>query len=84
MSAFATTQRALPNLRTPPDGLRLDAAHVPSLQPALRGAVDCLLSRQEADGHWVGELQGDTILESEYVLLMAFLERDQLMHFSRR
>src|SRR5439155_1654746 len=28
---------------------------------------------QRPDGHWVGELQGDTILESEYILLMAFL-----------
>ncbi len=32
---------------------------------------------QRADGHWVGELQGDTILESEYVLLMAFLGREE-------
>jgi len=32
-----------------------------------------LLSRQNADGHWVGELEGDTILESEYLLLLAFL-----------
>jgi squalene-hopene/tetraprenyl-beta-curcumene cyclase len=31
---------------------------------------------QQADGHWVGELQGDTILESEYVLLLAFLGRE--------
>jgi squalene-hopene/tetraprenyl-beta-curcumene cyclase len=30
-----------------------------------------------ADGHWVGELQGDTILESEYILLMAFLGRER-------
>ncbi|GAC1449221.1 MAG: squalene--hopene cyclase [Isosphaeraceae bacterium] len=35
-----------------------------------------LLERQHADGHWVGELEGDTILESEYVLLMAFLGRE--------
>jgi squalene-hopene/tetraprenyl-beta-curcumene cyclase len=35
-----------------------------------------LLSRQAPDGHWVGELQGDTILESEYILLMAFLGRE--------
>ena len=27
-------------------------------------------------GYWVGELEGDTILESEYVLLMAFLGLD--------
>jgi squalene-hopene/tetraprenyl-beta-curcumene cyclase len=35
-----------------------------------------LLDRQQADGHWVGELEGDTILESEYVLLYAFLGRE--------
>jgi len=34
-----------------------------------------LLSRQNADGHWLGELEGDTILESEYILLLAFLGR---------
>src|ERR1022692_3867996 len=35
-----------------------------------------LLELQRPDGHWCGELQGDTILESEYVLLMAFLGRE--------
>ena len=32
-----------------------------------------LLARQQREGHWVGELEGDTILESEFVLLLAFL-----------
>ncbi len=32
-----------------------------------------LLARQRPDGHWVGELEGDTILESEFILLLAFL-----------
>ncbi len=32
-----------------------------------------LLARREADGHWCGELEGDTILESEFVLLLTFL-----------
>jgi squalene-hopene/tetraprenyl-beta-curcumene cyclase len=32
-----------------------------------------LLARQTDEGFWVGELEGDTILESEFVLLMAFL-----------
>jgi squalene-hopene/tetraprenyl-beta-curcumene cyclase len=41
------------------------------------GARRCLLGLQKADGHWCGELQGDTILESEYVLLMAFLGREE-------
>ena len=35
-----------------------------------------LLDRQRPDGHWVGELEGDTILESEYVLLMTYLGRE--------
>ncbi len=34
-----------------------------------------LVARQRADGHWVGELEGDTILESEFILLLAFLGR---------
>lgn len=37
-----------------------------------RGRVG-LLARQNSDGHWVGELEGDTILESEFILLLAFL-----------
>jgi squalene-hopene/tetraprenyl-beta-curcumene cyclase len=46
------------------------------LQRAIERARRCLLDMQQPDGHWVGELQGDTILESEYVLLMAFLGRE--------
>jgi squalene-hopene/tetraprenyl-beta-curcumene cyclase len=40
------------------------------------GAARRLLDLQAPEGHWVGELQGDTILESEWVLLMAFLGRE--------
>jgi squalene-hopene/tetraprenyl-beta-curcumene cyclase len=32
-----------------------------------------LIARREPDGHWCGELEGDTILESEFILLLAFL-----------
>ena len=49
------------------------------VSPAARAADRArrrLLERQRPDGHWCGELQGDTILESEYVLLMAFLGRE--------
>jgi squalene-hopene/tetraprenyl-beta-curcumene cyclase len=42
-----------------------------------------LLARQALDGHWVGELQGDTILESEWILLMAFLGREGDSRVSR-
>jgi squalene-hopene/tetraprenyl-beta-curcumene cyclase len=43
---------------------------------SLDSARQCLLSVQKPDGHWCGELQGDTILESEFILLMAFLGRE--------
>ena len=33
-----------------------------------------LLARQDPDGHWVGELEGDSILQSEYILLLAWLQ----------
>ncbi len=36
-----------------------------------------LLSRQHDDGHWCAELEGDTILESEYILLLTYLGREQ-------
>lgn len=39
-----------------------------------------LLALQDGDGHWCGELEGDTILESEFILLLAFLGR----HTDRR
>ena len=29
-----------------------------------------------SEGYWVGELEGDTILESEYILLLAYLGRE--------
>ncbi len=44
---------------------------------AAEKAADWLLFAQKPDGHWVAELEGDTILESEYLLLMAFLGRVQ-------
>ena len=50
------------------------------LQTAIGRTVDWLLQRQHADGHWVAELEGDTILESEYILLLAFLGQGQSTH----
>ena len=51
----------------------LDAPQRNRLNEALRKAVAFLLSNQSPDGYWVGELEGDTILESEYIIMMRFL-----------
>ena len=46
-----------------------------AVRQAVRASQRWLLDRQEPDGHWVAELEGDTILESEYILLLQFLGR---------
>ncbi|MGC8551352.1 MAG: squalene--hopene cyclase [Phycisphaerae bacterium] len=43
---------------------------------ALQLAQDALLRKQHPKGYWVGELQGDSILESEYILLKFILEQE--------
>src|SRR5262245_59343353 len=53
------------------DGLRVGIGH------AIEQARDYLLQIQHSDGHWSGELEGDTILESEYILTMHFIGRLQ-------
>jgi squalene-hopene/tetraprenyl-beta-curcumene cyclase len=45
------------------------------LREAIRSAQQWLLARQAPDGHWIGELEGCTVLESEYALAMHFLGR---------
>ncbi len=43
------------------------------LRRAISRTRQWLLGEQQSDGHWCAELEGDTILESEYILLLAFL-----------
>ena len=42
---------------------------------ALSRAVAWLLANQAEEGYWSAELEGDTILESEWIILMRFLDR---------
>lgn len=59
-----------------------DFSFAPDDQPlALNTAIartrDYLLAQQDPAGFWCAELEGDTILESEYILLLAFLGQEQ-------
>ena len=47
-----------------------------SLDLAITRAEACLLNKQHPAGYWVGELQGDSILESEYILMKFILSQD--------
>jgi squalene-hopene/tetraprenyl-beta-curcumene cyclase len=55
---------------------RSTSSDTSSLDESLRAAVDCLLRQHKPDGYWVGELQGDSILESEYILMKFILEEE--------
>lgn len=51
-------------------------ARLEGVSQALAQAMGCLLGKQFPDGYWVGELQGDSILESEYILMKFILEQE--------
>jgi squalene-hopene/tetraprenyl-beta-curcumene cyclase len=44
---------------------------------AVLQATNWFTTQQHADGHWCAELEGDTILESEYILLLAWLGEEE-------
>jgi squalene-hopene/tetraprenyl-beta-curcumene cyclase len=46
------------------------------LDTAIDRTAAWLLARQHDDGHWCAELEGDSILESEYLLLLAWLGQE--------
>jgi squalene-hopene/tetraprenyl-beta-curcumene cyclase len=48
---------------------------------AVHRAQAHLYTLQEEDGHWCGKLEGNTILESEYMLLLWFLGRGKEERF---
>lgn len=45
------------------------------LERAVDAAREFLFSLQQEDGHWCAELEGDTILEAEYIMLMHYVGR---------
>lgn len=65
---FAGTGATVPESNTAPSQ---------RLVSAIDRTCDYLLARQHPEGYWLGELEGDTILESEYILLLAYLRQGQ-------
>jgi len=70
-------RRTQTQAKTPSSILNTQLNSVPTFESTLLQSLDAgrnfLLSIQQPDGHWVGELEGDTILESEYALLRHFM-----------
>ena len=53
------------------------------LRDAVERAQRHLLSLQADDGHWCGELEGDSILESEYALTLHYLGKSGTPKFAK-
>ncbi|MGD0463950.1 MAG: squalene--hopene cyclase [Tepidisphaeraceae bacterium] len=60
----------------PPPPAQARAETSDRLEIAWQNARDALLRLQNSQGYWVGELQGDSILESEYLLLKFILHQE--------
>ena len=54
---------------------RVRADDAAAVSDTCGASAEWLRQRQAADGHWRGPLEGDTILESEYILLLAWAGR---------
>ncbi len=59
----------------------IELCTIPQMERHLERAVTALKSLQRADGHWCAELEGDSILQSEYLLMKWILgqEREPLV-----
>jgi squalene-hopene/tetraprenyl-beta-curcumene cyclase len=70
MAAGAATA---PASIAPPQVLRIPATVAAAVPPVIAKAREYLLDRIEKDGFWVGELEADSTLESDYILLEFYL-----------
>ncbi|MBI2821895.1 MAG: squalene--hopene cyclase [Acidobacteria bacterium] len=52
-----------------------DTGALPQLEQAIQRACDLLLSLQRPEGYWLGELESDTTLESDYLFYLYILDR---------
>jgi squalene-hopene/tetraprenyl-beta-curcumene cyclase len=60
---------------SPRDGLTSPRPAPPTPDDFMRRTAAWLEAHQAPDGHWRAPLEGDTILESEYLLLLAWADR---------
>jgi len=72
LSRQGTTQIEPPKVTQPKFG-RLDA-DLADVESAISRSAEYILSRQHPDGFWCGELEGDSMLEADYIFLHTLLE----------
>jgi squalene-hopene/tetraprenyl-beta-curcumene cyclase len=64
------------NVLPAPESFFEDSKLIQQAQTSLSEAARCLISMQDPSGFWCGELEGDSILQSEYILLKFIVEHE--------
>ena len=72
-----------PVLKSVPRGLEVPPLSPQAVEDTFERARAALLNRQNPQGYWVGELQGDSILESEYILMKFILSQENAPELPR-
>ncbi|CAG9171409.1 squalene--hopene cyclase [Cupriavidus pampae] len=68
----------------PKPGVSLPSALPDPLDAGIASAVDALLDQQQADGHWVYQLEADATIPAEYVLMVHYLGETADLELERR
>jgi squalene-hopene/tetraprenyl-beta-curcumene cyclase len=76
-SDFSTPRDGHDDLRLFPAEGWTSGRLVAPVRRAITRTRSWLLGQQHPDGHWCAELEGDSILESETILLLAFLGQER-------
>src|SRR5262245_50637391 len=72
-----------------PNRMRMPAAST-VIDAAIERAQSALLAAQAPDGHWVGQLEANTTITSEYLLFCHLIDRvdrereQKIVHYLRR
>jgi len=83
MSSGHSRLGSLPNLTRVPASVDAVGTVPPRVEDAIARSTNWLLQNQSDDGYWLGELEGDTILESEYMLLLRWLGKQDSELFQK-
>lgn len=65
-------------------GVSIPSALPDPLDAGIAAAVDALLDQQQADGHWVYQLEADATIPAEYVLMVHYLGETPNLELERR
>src|SRR5580698_4890949 len=72
MSTFPRNPKAAPVKPVQPRYGRMDVG-LGQVKEAIAGATEWLLGLQHPDGYWCGELEADSMLESDYIFMHTLL-----------